>query len=222
ILSQSAPIEFRFHAGIRENRLDLRSEKEGFAVPAVVEGLDSKAVPRRKNHALTAIPNHEGEHATQVLHAVTAILLIQVDDGFRVAARAVGMAPSLQPDSQLCMVINLTVEYDPDVLIFVGQRLMTTLDVDDAETPHGQANIFLDEEAFVIGPTMRRFMPANTSPLTCQSRSEKKIPQIPHIGQFFSSEVSLPASCGLSLATSILHPSRLTTTASGSEETSSN
>ena len=64
------------------------------------------------------------------------------------------MAPSLQPDSQLCMVINLTVEYDPDVLIFVGQRLMTTLDVDDAETPHGQANIFLDEEAFVIRPAV--------------------------------------------------------------------
>ena len=53
------------------------------------------------------------------------------------------------------MVIDLAVEDDPDILVLVGQRLMAALDVNDAQPPHGQADILFDEEAFVVGPAMR-------------------------------------------------------------------
>ena len=57
--------------------------------------------------------------------------------------------------AQLLVVINLAVENDPDIVVFVGQRLMAALDVNNAQTPHGQADILFDEEAFVVGPSMR-------------------------------------------------------------------
>ena len=53
------------------------------------------------------------------------------------------------------MIIDFAVEDDPDILLLVGQRLMPGLDVDNAQPPHGQAEVFFDEIPFVIRPAMR-------------------------------------------------------------------
>ncbi len=89
-----------------------------------------------------------------MLHAIAAIFLIQVDDGFSVAAGAVVMSLGLQRGAQLRMVVDFAIENDPDVMIFVGQRLVSALDVDDAKPPHGQTDILFDEEALVVRPAM--------------------------------------------------------------------
>ena len=89
-----------------------------------------------------------------MLHAIPAVFLVEVDDGFRVAARAIAVPLRLQPSSQFFMVINLAIENDPDILVLVGQRLMAALDVNDAQTPHGEADILLNEETLVVGPSM--------------------------------------------------------------------
>ncbi len=89
-----------------------------------------------------------------MLHAIAAIFFVQMDDGFRVAARAVAVPVGLQPSPQFSVIVNLAVEDDPDIMILVGQRLVAAFHVDNAQPPHGQADIFFDEEALVIGPAM--------------------------------------------------------------------
>ena len=89
-----------------------------------------------------------------MLHAIAAVFLVKVNDGFSVAARAVVMPLGFQFGAQFCVVVDFAVENDPDILIFVGRAAGVRLDVDDAQPAHGQANILFDEETFIIGPAM--------------------------------------------------------------------
>jgi hypothetical protein len=52
---------------------------------------------------------------------------------------------------QLDVVVNLTVEHNPDGAIFIAQRLMAGGEVNDAKPPHPNANPSLCEDSIVIG-----------------------------------------------------------------------
>src|SRR5208337_3969609 len=80
ILGEGSAVEFCFHAGVGENRLDLGAEKEGVAVPAIVEGLDAESITGGKQGAPLPIPDHKGEHAAQMFHTVAAIFLVKMND----------------------------------------------------------------------------------------------------------------------------------------------
>ena len=93
------------------------------------------------------------------------------------------MAAPNQIRAQFLKVINLAVVDDPSRLIFVEERLMTARQVDDAEAAHAQTGAILDEDAFVVRPTMndhvahatdRRFVYATPASLAT-------MPAIPHI-----------------------------------------
>jgi hypothetical protein len=77
-----------------------------------------------------------------------------MDDGFGIALRAVTVPASLQVLAQVPVVIDFPVEYDPDVAIFVTERLVTALDIDNAEAAHGQSGVAVDKEAVVVGTAM--------------------------------------------------------------------
>src|SRR3981081_1652759 len=49
------------------------------------------------------------------------------------------------------MVVDFAVVNNPDVLILVGKWLMAGLDVNNAQPPHCQTDIFLDKKPFVVG-----------------------------------------------------------------------
>ena len=55
----------------------------------VVERLDAQPVAGDKELLAARVPDGEGEHAAEVLHAVVAVFLVEVDDGFGVAVGAV-------------------------------------------------------------------------------------------------------------------------------------
>jgi hypothetical protein len=57
--------------------------------------------------------------------------------------------------AQVGVVVDLTVVNDPNVLVFVGKGLVAGLDVDDAQSPHRQANILFDKIALVVGTAMQ-------------------------------------------------------------------
>jgi hypothetical protein len=48
------------------------------------------------------------------------------------------------------VVIDFTIEDDPNVSVFVAKRLMTGLNVYDAEAAHSQPDILLDKEAVIV------------------------------------------------------------------------
>jgi hypothetical protein len=52
------------------------------------------------------------------------------------------------------VVIDFSVEDDPNITIFIGQRLVTTLDVYDTQSAHGQTDILFDEESLIVRPAM--------------------------------------------------------------------
>src|SRR5512146_2170949 len=120
----------------------------------VVERLDVQPIASAEQLPLGAVPDRECEHPAQVIDAVAPILLVQMDNRLGVTFRSVAVAGRFEISAQLLMVIDLAVEDDPDVLVFVGKRLMAGLYVDDAKAPHGQADAPLHEETAVVRTTM--------------------------------------------------------------------
>jgi hypothetical protein len=77
-----------------------------------------------------------------------------MDNGFGIALGAVTMTAGFQPNSQLTMVVDFPVVNNPKTLVFIGDRLLPSLDVNDAEPAHCQADIFLNEKPFIVWPAM--------------------------------------------------------------------
>src|SRR5579859_7599946 len=150
ILGERRLVEFRRQPGIRKNGLDLGPEKKSLAVPAIIEGLNAESVSRREQHALPSIPNRESEHASQMLHTITTVFFVKMNDGFGITVCTVAMSLCLQASAKVDVVVDLAVVDDPNVLTLVSQRLVAALDVDNAQAAHGQTDVLLHEEAFVV------------------------------------------------------------------------
>src|SRR5579862_1010097 len=86
-----------------------------------------------------------------MLNALASIFLVQMNNRFRVAFSAIAVATRFEIFSQILVVINFTIEDDPNVPVFITQGLVAGLNVDDAEPAHCQAHVLLDKEAVIIG-----------------------------------------------------------------------
>src|SRR5207237_2718153 len=78
-----------------------------------------------------------------------------MDDHFRVRLGLEAVPASKQLLTQFDVIVDLTVEDDPDGAVLVAQRLVPTAQVDDRQTAHGHAERTLDVYPFVVGPAMR-------------------------------------------------------------------
>ena len=137
IFGERSPVELWSHAGILKNRFNLRAEDKCAAVPTIVNRLDAQPVAGAKQKAAAAVPNGKGKHAPQMPHALAAVFFVEVNNRFSVAATVVAMAFGFQVGAERLVVVDFSVEDDPNVAVFVGQRLMAGLHVDDAQPPHG-------------------------------------------------------------------------------------
>src|ERR1019366_2767788 len=102
----------------REHRLGSGNVTEGqiFRQRATVElgrdsgigedGLDLETISRSEKHTLATIPDCKGKHAAQMLDAIAAIFLIEVDDGFGIAVGAIAVSAGLKRGAQLGMVVD--------------------------------------------------------------------------------------------------------------------
>ena len=70
---------------VAEQRLDLRAEQQRVGQRGEVQRLDADPVARQQQAPAAAVPQGEGEHAAQVVDAVGAVLLVQVQDDLAVA-----------------------------------------------------------------------------------------------------------------------------------------
>src|SRR2546428_6701167 len=86
---------------------------------------------------------------------IRSILLIQMDDHLRIGMRLERVAAADHLLSQCLEVVDLAVEDHPDGAVFVRQRLMTGVQINDAEPPHAQSDVVADKEAAVIRSPMR-------------------------------------------------------------------
>jgi len=154
ILRQNAWIKFRTHAGIGEKRLDLAAENKCVILQAIVKRFNPETITGSEEFVPGMIPNDEGEHAAQMLHAFRPILFVKMNDTFGVTIGSEGMAAREQLWAEFSVVVNFPVEYDPERAILVGKRLMAGLEVDDAKTAHREAGAVEGECSSIIGTAM--------------------------------------------------------------------
>src|SRR5882757_381765 len=120
----------------------------------VIERLDPEAIAGNEECLLISVPDREREHAAQILHALGSVLLIEVNDGFRVAVSTVGMSTGNEWFAQAGVVIDLAVEDNGDRAIFVGDGLVAASDVYDAEAAHPDGEGAVGMESIIVGPAV--------------------------------------------------------------------
>ncbi len=111
--------EFARHAAGLEDGLDLRREEDAVFLDAVAERLLPNPVSREEQRPRAAIPDREREHPAKVLKAVRALLLVEVDDDFRVGVGAELVPLRDERRAQFLEIVNLAVEDDPDGAVLV-------------------------------------------------------------------------------------------------------
>src|ERR1035438_1727934 len=82
-----------------------------------------------------------------------------MNDDFGIGVSGEDMTASLQLGTQLGKIINLAVEDNPNRLVFIEDRLVPTLQVDDAEPTHAQTNASLYKDPLVVGPAVHDGLP---------------------------------------------------------------
>jgi hypothetical protein len=79
-----------------------------------------------------------------------------VDENLGVALRRKPVAAALQRGAQLAVVVDLAVLDDLDRAVFVPDRLVAALEVDDREAPDGERDGPVDERAVAVGPPVAK------------------------------------------------------------------
>ena len=75
-----------------------------------------------------------------------------MDDGFGVARCPEGVAALFELAPQLAVVVDLAVEHHPDGAVFVANRLLAGLEVDDAQPAHAEPDAVAEVEPSSSGP----------------------------------------------------------------------
>ena len=88
------------------------------------------------------------------MHAVKAVLLIQVHNHFAITARLKAVATSAQLIPQLDKVVNLGIRDQGQGIVFVVERLPATRKVYDAEAAHGQSDMLVPELPSAVRATV--------------------------------------------------------------------
>ena len=53
--------------------------------------------------------------------------------------------------AKFAMIVDFSVENNPEALVFVADRLMPRLNVNDAQSAHGEPDVFAHVETIVVG-----------------------------------------------------------------------
>src|SRR5208282_893519 len=132
----------------------LRGKRQSARFYTVKKRFHSQAIACQQQPPFAAIPNGERKHATQVVEEPEVVLLVKMQNGFGVAVRPELMAPRQEIRAQIAIVIDFTVEGNPDGLVLVGDRLVAAGQVNDAQAPIPQAQRAVQVKALVVRPTM--------------------------------------------------------------------
>src|SRR2546426_5986833 len=119
-----------------------------------MEGLLAQAIARQNELALVFVVDGQPKHAAQLLHAVGAHFLIEVDNNFRIGLGVEAMAALFQFRAQFRKVVDLAVVNDPGAAVLVENGLVPARQIDDAETPHTQPGAVRDVDAFLVRSAM--------------------------------------------------------------------
>ena len=105
----------RLQAGVGKQRFDLGGEDERPRGRGIIERLDPEAVAGAEQPAPRTVPHGEREHAVEPRETVLTPPPVGLQQHLGVGARGEAVPQRLELGAQLLMVVDLAVEYDPDV-----------------------------------------------------------------------------------------------------------
>ena len=138
-----------------EQALELGGEDDQVADARVVERLHSEAVARDHGPAALPVPHRQAELAPQLRREVGAVLLVEVRQDLRVAAAREGVTGRAEALADVEVVVELAVLHAPDLARLVRERLVATLDVDDAQPADAERDAVDLVRPAVVRPAMR-------------------------------------------------------------------
>ncbi len=138
----------------RQQRPNLRAEREEVGRAVVVERLDAEAISREDQAARLLVPDSEREHSLKPLDTSLAHLFVQVDDHLRIAPglEEVPLGEQLLPEIQI--VVDLAVVGDPHCSVFVAHRLVSGCQIDDAQPAGAERDRSIEIDAVVVRSAM--------------------------------------------------------------------
>ena len=121
---------------------------------AVEQRFLSKPIASEEHTAPAQVGNRKGEHAVEALDACVAILFVGVDDGLCIRPGAKHVTAGGQEPTEVVMVVDLAVEHNPDLSVFIGHRLLAAGAVDDGKTTMAKLDPGGVERAAAVRPAM--------------------------------------------------------------------
>src|SRR6266851_309010 len=100
------------------------------------------------------VPQCKCEHAAQLIDQICAEFLVEMNNDLGVGLCREFVAPSNQFLTKMLKVVDLAVKNDPDRSILIRDRLMTGMQINDAEASHAEAYIGANEKAVVVRTAM--------------------------------------------------------------------
>jgi hypothetical protein len=106
---------------------------KGSFVHRVEERLDAEPVSCGEEMAVTLIPDRKRELASKPVNGTGATILEEVERDLGIRASAKYMAVALEYSTNAFEVVELAVRNDTKPVILTGNRLVTGLEIDDAQ-----------------------------------------------------------------------------------------
>src|SRR5262249_15800738 len=150
-LAERGGIDSRVNPTGRKDRLDFRTKEQCPARLRIEERPHAQPVSPEEERPLLCVPDGDDKLAIESLEAAGSELLVQVQDDFRISVRREPMAACLQVPSQLDVIEHFAVEDDPQGPVFVGDRLLTGMQIDDAQPCAAEGNPIVGVDAELVG-----------------------------------------------------------------------
>ena len=120
VFLDGAGVDIALEAAVSEQGFQFGSEQESAVFEQGIEQrLDAEAIAGEKQGFAVAVPEGEREHAAEAVDARGTPGFPGMDDDFGVAAGVENMPQGLKLWNKFLVVVNLTVEYHADALVFV-------------------------------------------------------------------------------------------------------
>ena len=109
----------------RCERLDMEAERQWFMTQR--RGIVQASFQR--------IPDGKGKHPAEMMDAVITVFFIEVENRFCIAARGIAVTATFQIRADRCVIIDFTVEDNPNGSILVRHWLVAAAQIHDAQAP---------------------------------------------------------------------------------------
>jgi len=151
-----AGIKFNADDARLHQRVQFGAERDLASALDEVERLLAHAIAHDKHAPPPCIPKGEGVHAAQMVHALLAVILVEVQDRLAITLGGEAMTAGLERAAQLDEVVHLAVADQGERAILVVERLPACGEVDDTQTPHRQARVVETQRSLAIGAAVRQ------------------------------------------------------------------